>query len=139
MAIISKNMETQEKIISTFEELQKAIYDLKHQIVEFELLFNQACNRHIESNFQKEWLLDRISSRHDMITLRHDAMLLIRDTVSAFRDFDGYFLDLKQLLQSIELLMLNHADEEEYEIAAIIKKWYEKFTQAIDFVGDLTY
>ncbi len=139
MAIISKNMETQEKIISTFEELQKAIYDLKHQIVEFELLFNQACNRHIDSNFQKEWLLDRISSRHDMITLRHDAMLLIRDTVSAFRDFDGYFLDLKQLLQSIELLMLNHADEEEYEIAAIIKKWYEKFTQAIDFVGDLTY
>ncbi|MGJ1227907.1 hypothetical protein [Sphingobacterium siyangense] len=139
MAIISKNMETQEKIISTFEELQKAIYDLKHQIVEFELLFNQACNRHIDSNFQKEWLLDRISSRHDMITLRHDGMLLIRDTVSAFRDFDGYFLDLKQLLQSIELLMLNHADEEEYEIAAIIKKWYEKFAQAIDFVGDLTY
>ncbi len=74
-----------------------------------------------------------------MITLRHDSMLLIRDTVSAFRDFDGYFLDLKQLLQSIELLMLNHADEEEYEIAAIIKKWYEKFAQAIDFVGDLTY
>lgn len=139
MAIISKNMETQEKIISTFEELQKAIYDLKHQIVEFELLFNQACNRHIESNFQKEWLLDRISSRHDMITLRHDAMLLIRDTVSAFRDFDGYFLDLKQLLQSIELLMLNHADEEEYEIAAIIKKWHEKFAQAIYFVSDLIY
>jgi len=139
MAIISKNMETQEKIISTFEELQKAIYDLKHQIVEFELLFNQACNRHIDSNFQKEWLLDRISSRHDMITLRHDAMLLIRDTVSAFRDFDGYFLDLKQLLQSIELLMLNHADEEEYEIAAIIKKWHEKFAQAIYFVGALIY
>lgn len=139
MAIISKNMETQEKIISTFEELQKTIYDLKHQIVEFELLFNQACNRHIDSNFQKEWLLDRVSSRHDMITLRHDAMLLIRDTVSAFRDFDGYFLDLKQLLQSIELLMLNHADEEEYEIAAIIKKWHEKFAQAIYFVGDLIY
>ncbi|KKO93092.1 hypothetical protein [Sphingobacterium multivorum] len=139
MAIISKNMETQEKIISTFEELQKTIYDLKHQIVEFELLFNQACNRHIDSNFQKEWLLDRISSRHDMITLRHDAMLLIRDTVSAFRDFDGYFLDLKQLLQSVELLMLNHADEEEYEIAAIIKKWHEKFAHAIYFVGDLTY
>jgi len=139
MAIISKNMETQEKIISTFEELQKTIYDLKHQIVELELLFNQACNRHIDSNFQKEWLLDRISSRHDMITLRHDAMLLIRDTVSAFRDFDGYFLDLKQLLQSIELLMLNHADEEEYEIAAIIKKWHEKFAQAIYFVGDLIY
>ena len=139
MAIISKNMETQEKIISTFEELQKAIYDLKNQIVEFELLFNQACNRHIDSNFQKEWLLDRISCRQDMITLRHDAMLLIRETVSAFRDFDGYFLDPKQLLQSIELLMLNHADEEEYEIAAIIKKWYEKFAQAIYFIGDLTY
>ncbi|WP_293903566.1 MULTISPECIES: hypothetical protein [unclassified Sphingobacterium] len=139
MAIISKNMETQEKIISTFEELQTTIYDLKNQIVEFELLFNQACNRHIDSNFQKEWLLDRISSRHDMITLRHDAMLLIRETVSAFRDFDGYFLDVKQLLQSIELLMLNHAEEEEYEIAAIIKKWHDKFAQAIYFVGDLTY
>jgi hypothetical protein len=139
MAIISKNMETQEKIISTFEELQATIYDLKNQIVEFELLFNQACNRHIDSNFQKEWLLDRISSRHDMITLRHDAMLLIRETVSAFRDFDGYFLDVKQLLQSIELLMLNHAEEEEYEIAAIIKKWHDKFAQAIYFVGDLTY
>jgi hypothetical protein len=139
MAIISKNMETQEKIISTFEELQTTIYDLKNQIVEFELLFNQACNRHIDSNFQKEWLLDRISSRHDMITLRHDAMLLIRETVSAFRDFDGYFLDVKQLLQSIELLMLNHAEEEEYEIAAIIKKWHDKFVQAVYFVGDLTY
>ncbi|WP_333866314.1 hypothetical protein [Sphingobacterium sp.] len=132
-------METQEKIISTFEELQTTIYDLKNQIVEFELLFNQACNRHIDSNFQKEWLLDRISSRHDMITLRHDAMLLIRETVSAFRDFDGYFLDVKQLLQSIELLMFNHAEEEEYEIAAIIKKWHDKFAQAIYFVGDLTY
>ncbi|MDR0263172.1 MAG: hypothetical protein LBJ04_08080 [Sphingobacterium sp.] len=132
-------METQEKIISTFEELQTTIYDLKNQIVEFELLFNQACNRHIDSNFQKEWLLDRISSRHDMITLRHDAMLLIRETVSAFRDFDGYFLDVKQLLQSIELLMLNHAEEEEYEIAAIIKKWHDKFVQAVYFVGDLTY
>ncbi len=139
MTIISKNMETQEKIISTFEELQTTIYDLKNQIVEFELLFNQACNRHIDSNFQKEWLLDRISSRHDMITLRHDAMLLIRETVSAFRDFDGYFLDVKQLLQSIELLMFNHAEEEEYEIAAIIKKWHDKFAQAIYFVGDLTY
>jgi len=139
MAIISKNKETQEKIISTFEELQTTIYDLKNQIVEFELLFNQACNTHIDSNFQKEWLLDRISSRHDMITLRHDAMLLIRETVSAFRDFDGYFLDVKQLLQSIELLMLNHAEEEEYEIAAIIKKWHDKFAQAIYFVGDLTY
>ena len=139
MAIISKNMETQEKIISTFEELQTAIHDLKNQIVEFELLFNQACNRHIASNFQKEWLLDRISSRHDIISLRHDAMQLVRETVSAFRDFDGYFLDLQQLLQSLELLMLNHADEEEYEIAAVIKKWHEKFASAIYFVGGLAY
>ncbi|WP_294347793.1 hypothetical protein [Sphingobacterium sp.] len=139
MAIVSKNMETQEKIISTFEELQQAIYDLKHQLVESELLFNQACNRHIDSNFQKEWLLDRISSRYDRITLRHDVMLLVRDTISAFRDFDGYFLDVKQLIQSIESLMLSHADEEEYEIAAIIKKWHEKFAEAIYFISDFTY
>lgn len=139
MAIVSKNMETQEKMISTFEELQKAIYDLKYQLVESELLFNQACNRHIDSNFQKEWLLDRISSRYDRITLRHDVMLQVRDTISAFLDFDGHFLDVKQLLQSIESLMLTHADEEEYEMAAIIKKWHEKFSQAIYFVNDFTY
>lgn len=139
MAIISKNMETQEKIISTFEELQHALYKLKNQIVEFELLFNQACNRHIASNFQKEWLLDRISSRHDIITLRHDSLQLVRETVAAFRDFDGYFLDHKQLLQSLELLMLNHAEKEEYEIAAIIKKWHNKFSDAVYFVEDLTY
>ncbi len=139
MAIISKNMETQEKIISTFEELQHALYKLKNQIVEFELLFNQACNRHIASNFQKEWLLDRISSRHDIITLRHDSLQLVRETVAAFRDFDGYFLDHKQLLQSLELLMLNHAEKEEYEIAAIIKKWHDKFSDAVYFVEDLTY
>ncbi|WP_312790604.1 hypothetical protein [Sphingobacterium sp.] len=139
MAIISKNMETQEKIISTFEELQHALYKLKNQIVEFELLFNQACNRHIASNFQKEWLLDRISSRHDIITLRHDSLQLVRETVAAFRDFDGYFLDHKQLLQSLQLLMLNHAEKEEYEIAAIIKKWHDKFSDAVYFVEDLTY
>ena len=139
MAIISKNMETQEKIISTFEELQHALYKLKNQIVEVELLFNQACNRHIAANFQKEWLLDRISSRHDIITLRHDSLQLVRETVAAFRDFDGYFLDHKQLLQSLELLMLNHAEKEEYEIAAIIKKWHDKFSDAVYFVEDLTY
>lgn len=139
MAIVSKNMETQEKMISTFEELQQAIYDLKHQLVESELLFNQACNRHIDSNFQKEWLLDRIYSRYDRISLRHDVMLLVYDTISAFRDFDGYFLDVKQLIQSVESLMLSHADEEEYEIAAIIKKWYEKFAEAIYFISDFTY
>ncbi|WP_312186082.1 hypothetical protein [Sphingobacterium sp.] len=132
-------METQEKIISTFEELQHALYKLKNQIVEFELLFNQACNRHIASNFQKEWLLDRISSRHDIITLRHDSLQLVRETVAAFRDFDGYFLDHKQLLQSLQLLMLNHAEKEEYEIAAIIKKWHDKFSDAVYFVEDLTY
>lgn len=138
MAIISKNMETQEKIISTFEELQDAIRSLKNQVVEFELLFNQACDRHIASDFQKEWLLDRIASRHDIISLRHDSLLLVRETVAAFRDFDGFFLDLGQLLQSLEGLMLQHAEEEEYEVAAIIKHWHEKFANAVFFTADLT-
>lgn len=139
MAIISRNMETQERIISTFEELQSAIHGLKSQIVEFEMLFNRACNRHIASGFKKEWLLDRISSRHAIVLTRHDSLQLIRETVSAYRDYDGFFLDHQQLLHGIELLMLNHAEEEEYEIAAIIKKWYEKFADAVYFLADFSY
>ncbi|PUV21439.1 hypothetical protein [Sphingobacterium athyrii] len=139
MAIISKNMEIQERIIGTFEELQSAIHGLESQLVEFELLFNQACDRHIASDFQKECLLDRISSRHVTILSRHESLQLIQETVSAYRDYDGLFLDHKQLLQSLELLMLNHAEREEYEIAAIIKKWYEKFVRAVDFIADLAY
>lgn len=139
MAIISRNMETQERIISTFEELQSTLHDLKNQVDEFEILFNQACDRHIESDFQKEWLLDRISSRHATIVTRHDSLQLIHETVSAYRDYDDFFLDHHQLIQSLELLMLSHAEKEEYEIAAIIKKWYEKFAQAVDFATDLTY
>ncbi len=139
MAIISRNMETQERIISTFEELQSTIHGLKSQIAEFEILFNQACNRHIASDFQKEWLLDRISARHAIITMRYEGLQLVEESVSAYRDYDGLFLDHKQLLQSLELLMLNHAEEEEYEIAAIIKKWHEKFAHAIYFVPDFSY
>ncbi|WP_343564422.1 hypothetical protein [Sphingobacterium sp.] len=139
MAIISRNMETQERIISTFEELQSAIHGLKSQIVEFEILFNQACDRHIASDFKKEWLIDRISSRHTMMLIRYDSLLLIQETVSAYRDYDGLFLDHKQLLDAVELLMLTHAEEEEYEIAAIIKKWYEKFADAVYFLADLSY
>jgi len=139
MAIISRNMETQERIISTFEELQSAIHGLKSQIVEFEMLFNQACNRHIASDFKKEWLLDRISSRHEMILTKHDSLQLIRETVLAYRDYDGFFLDHQQLLHGIELLMLTHAEEEEYEMAAIIKKWYEKFAHAVYFTADFSY
>ncbi|MDF2478644.1 MAG: hypothetical protein K0S24_4127 [Sphingobacterium sp.] len=139
MAIISRNMETQERIISTFEELQSTLHDLKNQVDEFEILFNQACDRHIESDFQKEWLLDRISFRHATIVTRHNSLQLIHETVSAYRDYDGLFLDHHQLIQSLELLMLSHAEKEEYEIAAIIKKWHEKFAQAVDFATDLTY
>ncbi|CAM3607948.1 MULTISPECIES: hypothetical protein [Sphingobacterium] len=139
MAIISRNMETQEKIISTFEELQSTLHGLKNQVAEFEILFNQACDRHIESDFQKEWLLDRISSRHATIVTRHDSLQLIQEAVSAYRDYDGFFLDHHQLIQSLELLMLSHAEKEEYEIAAIIKKWHKKFAQAVDFAKDLTY
>lgn len=139
MAIISRNMETQERIISTFEELQSTLHDLKNQVDEFEILFNQACDRHIESDFQKEWLLDRISFRHATIVTRHDSLQLVHETVSAYRDYDGLFLDHHQLIQSLELLMLSHAEKEEYEIAAIIKKWHEKFAQAVDFAPDLTY
>ena len=139
MAIISRNMETQERIISTFEELQSTLHGLKNQVAEFETLFNQACDRHIESDFQKEWLLDRISSRHATIVTRHDSLQLIHETVSAYRDYDDFFLDHQQLIQSLELLMLSHAEKEEYEIAAIIKKWHEKFAQAVDFATDLTY
>jgi hypothetical protein len=132
-------METQERIISTFEELQSTLHDLKNQVDEFEILFNQACDRHIESDFQKEWLLDRISFRHATIVTRHNSLQLIHETVSAYRDYDGLFLDHHQLIQSLELLMLSHAEKEEYEIAAIIKKWHEKFAQAVDFATDLTY
>jgi hypothetical protein len=131
-------METQEKIISTFEELQHAIYLLKIQVAQLDQLMNQACERHIASDFQKEWLLDRISSRHDLITLRYESLQLIWEAVAAFRDFDGFFLDHEQLLQSLEALMLNYAEEEEYEIASIIKKWYEKFAYAVFFTADMT-
>lgn len=139
MPIISKHMEMQEKIISTFEALEHTLSPLKVQLAESALLKEKAFDRYIASNFQKEYLLERVNSRHDTFELHYHTLLLVYDTILAFQDFDGMFIDPKQLLFSLEILMLKHADDEKYEMAAIIKEWHEKFSEAVYFVDDMAY
>ncbi len=131
MTIISREIEIQEKLSTIFDELIDQKEHIRHQLVRSRQVYKQVCDQHILSGFssENEWL--EATQQHQQKFLEYDAHCYLLDILADYRDIEGYFPEYIDMLANLEAVMLKFAQEERYEVSAIIKQWLNKLIKSL--------
>ncbi|MBE8723204.1 hypothetical protein [Sphingobacterium pedocola] len=126
MAIISTEAEIQERLSAVYEELINAKDLIRHELIESRLNYDKACDKHIQTGFrcEYEWIDAEISHQENFI--KYDIYCHLLEIVNDFRDLYGQFPEYHQMYVTLNLIMLQLAREEKYELAAILKNWVDR-------------
>lgn len=131
MALISKETELQEELTAIFEDLLIKKEHVKKELVHIRRDFNTACDLHIQSGFNadNDWIYANNCHQHKFI--EYEMYCHIIDILSDFQDIYGYFPEYIQMHSTLNQIMIQLADEEKYELAAIAKLWVDKIESTI--------
>ncbi|MFD2969745.1 hypothetical protein [Sphingobacterium bambusae] len=131
MTIISREIEIQEKLSTIFDELIDQKEHIRHQLAQSRQVYKQVCDQHILSGFasESEWL--EATQLHQEKFIEYDAHCYLLDILTDYRDIEGYFPEYIDMLANLEAIMLKFAQEERYEVSAIIKQWLNKLIKSL--------
>lgn len=133
MTLISKEIEIQEKIATVFESIIHQKELIRIQLRNTRDTYDAICDKHINSGFktESEWL--EASNMHQNKFLEYDTYCCLIDILSDYRSIEGIFPEYLDMVNNLKNIMLKYADEERYEVAAILKNWIEKLDDSIAF------
>ena len=131
MSVVSKEYEIQENLIVLIEDLQNCIYDFKHRIADYSQLYNKTRNQTSQPDEQSEKLVDRIGEEHSFLFYKVELLDYLFEIISDYRDGNGLFQNPIDMFDQVKQIMLEHAEKEHYELAATVKKWYDRLADAI--------
>lgn len=131
MTIISKEVEIQDRLSTIFEELKDKKEAIRRELIETRHNYKQVCDRHIHSGFRSEMEWVEASYNHQQKFLEYDTHCYLIDILSDYRDIEGYFPEYLDMLANIESVMIKFANDERYEVSAIIKRWLVKLIQTL--------
>lgn len=131
MALISKETELQEKLTAVYEHLVTRKEGVKKELVQTRKDFNKACEMHINNRFNLEntWVDANINHQHKFI--EYEMYCHLTDILDDFRDIYGQFPEYLEMNQTLNQIMIDLADTEKYELAAITKLWLDKINHII--------
>lgn len=131
MALISKETELQEELTAVYELLLIKKERVKEELIISRKDFNRACDLHIRNGFKcdKDWISADISHQHKFI--EYEMYCHIIEILNDFRDIYGQFPEYLEMYSTLNHIMIQLADEEKYELAAITKLWVDKLDEAI--------
>lgn len=131
MALIPKETELQEGLMAIFDTLLTKKGYVKSELAYMREKFNIACDEHIQNGFNSDqgWINANICHQHKF--MEYEMYCHLIDIISDFKDIYGQFPDYLEMYQTLNHLMIQLADEEKYELAAIIKLWVDKIEDTI--------
>ena len=131
MALIPKETELQEGLMAIFDTLLLEKGYVKSELVHMREKFNIACDEHIQNGFKSDqgWINANIC--HQNKFMEYEMYCHLIDIINDFKDIYGQFPDYLEMYQTLNQLMIQLAEEEKYELAAIIKLWADKIEDAI--------
>ncbi|MBL1410016.1 hypothetical protein [Sphingobacterium faecale] len=131
MALIPKETELQEKLTMIFEDLLLKKENIKKDLVRTRTDFNSACDTHIKSGFklEQDWLDANLC--HRLKFIEYEMYCHIAEVLNDFKDIYGQFPEYIEMHQTLNHIMIQLAQEEKYELAAITKLWVDKIESTI--------
>ena len=131
MALISKETALQEDLIAIFEKILTEKEGLKEELARKRKEFSVACDQHIQNGFKSDrsWLYANICHQHKFI--EYEIYCHIIDILNDFKDIYGQFPEYIEMNQTLSQIMIRLAEDEKYELAAIVKLWVDKIENTI--------
>lgn len=131
MALITKETALQEELTAIFDRLLTKKEGVKKELVHRRNDFNIACDLHIKNGFKSEqhWINANICHQHKYI--EYEMYCHIIEILNDFKDIYGQFPEYLEMHQTLNQIMIRLANEEKYELAAILKLWVDKIENTI--------
>ena len=131
MAIISRKWEIQEELSEMYDSLISEKDKVKKELVISRFIYKTICEKHINDdyNHEQEWL--QADRTHYDKYLEYDMYCHIVEIIHDFRDLYGHFPEYDEMYATLHQIMIRFAEKEEYELAAIMKRWVDQIEMII--------
>lgn len=131
MSIISKEEEIQENLASVYDILLNHKETIKIELISVREYFDEVCDKHIASGFTSENNWIGAKQQHKSKFIEYEIYCQIFEVINDFKDHHGHFPEYHEMYQTLYHIMIQFANNEKYELAAIIKLWVDKINKAI--------
>ncbi|HMR19023.1 MAG TPA: hypothetical protein PKA53_06965 [Sphingobacterium sp.] len=134
MAIVSRNLEIQEELSEMYNSLISEKNKIQQELVISRFVYKSVCEKHINNgfNYEQEWL--KADKTHYERYIEYDMYCHIVEIIHDFQDLYGHFPEYEEMYATLHRIMLRFADDEEYELAAIIKRWVDRIKTIISSI-----
>jgi len=131
MTIISKEVEIQDKISAIYDKLTSQKESIYQESVQIQEQQDTPLSKHLRlGNLYKSDSVDVLQTGGRKL-IEYDIYCYLVDIVTDYRDIEGYFPEYLDMIANLEQVMLKFAQQENYEVAAIIKYWLQNFINAL--------
>lgn len=131
MAIISKEAEVQEELISVYEHLLHKRSTIQDELKSIRKRFEKQCDMFLLNGCNDEKSPIITNKIYYTKFIEYDTHCHIIDIVNDFKDVYGYFPEYYEMYYTLHQTMLQFADNEDYECAAFVKIWVDQIQQII--------
>lgn len=130
MSIVSQEEVIQDELIQIHQLLLKKKELVKAELTFLKSDFDRTYNGFINIDVSEEELISS-KTKHQNKLYEYDFYSHIIDIINDFKDIYGQFPEYREMQETLEQTMRQLANNEKYELAAILKPWVDKITTAI--------
>ena len=131
MAIISKEAEVQEELITIYELLLHKRSTIHDELKSIRKRFENQCDTFLFNGYNDEKSPIITNKIYHRKFIEYDTHCHIIDIINDFKDVYGYFPEYYEMFKTLQQTMLQFADNEDYECAAFVKKWVDQIQPII--------
>lgn len=126
MAIISKETEVQEELLTIYDLLLQKRSSIQKELKKLRLTFEKQCDLVIYNGYIEDKSPILTNKIYHNKFIEYDTHCHIIDIINDFKDIYGYFPEYEEMYNTLQQTMLQFADKENYECAAYIKIWVDR-------------
>lgn len=126
MAIISKEAEVQEELLTIYDLLLQKRASIQKELKTIRLTFEKQCDLVISNGYIEDKSPILTNKIYHNKFLEYDTHCHIIDIINDFKDVYGYFPEYEEMYYTLQQTMLQFADKESYECAAFVKIWVDR-------------
>ncbi len=131
MNIISKEVEIQHRISTVYDNLITEKESIYEAFLRTEEYHQMVPDDHVLAVFFSEGHWEDVQNGHQQKFVEYDIYCYLVDIVSDYRDIEGYFPEYLDMIANLEQVMLKFAQQENYEVSAIIKRWLQRLIDTL--------
>ena len=123
----SENLEKIKQTVAAFEKLKKVTAQLFSKSCAAGWRQRNELINHVYSEYDNHEKLISSKAAWEELVFEHNVHKKLMDFMVEYKDLYGYFPDYKKFIFEFDDLINYSVKKEEFEIAAILKKWRDEF------------